>query len=139
MVRKNSNYNPDTYGKPEFKIIPEGPNDFLIDQCFFKQGKYGPQWQLDVHPVTEEFRKDNGKCYTFWIPEDCCVEALCDAMGKDPMNMPDQDYEPQMFEGKVISAVVEHDAKTNGKGNWANIKRLYPKWSKRPVDDDFPV
>jgi hypothetical protein len=148
MVQKSSTYDPDSYGQPKFAILPEGPNEFVITYAFEKAGKYGPQWQIEVQPVEEKYRRDDGKPIKFWIPEEGCVNALADAMGKDPAAMPDQDYQPEMFHDRMITAVVEHEPRKQGKGLWANIKRLYPKFTmaqreaenhSNPLDDDFPV
>lgn len=130
MARASNNYNPDTYGNT-FEKLPEGVHQMSVVSMQSSYDKYGnEQWEMVAQPVDPTYQNEYG--FKAWLPADGVVEALFDAGGVDPRGVkPNKDYYPSEFIGSVISVWIYHKpARDNPDKTYANIKRLYPAFSK---------
>ena len=132
MAMATGNYNYETYGKG-FNLMPEGVHEFGVvsaQQTFTKRGGY-PQWELLMQPINQQYQNDNG--YKVWLFEDGCVEAIYDAMGRNPASVDmNKDYQPEAVVGVKLQAEVIHVESEKDDGTistFANIKRLYPAFN----------
>lgn len=143
MVRPSSNYNSESYGQRGFKLLDEGNHRVrIIDAVENFDKNSNPRWELNCVSIDPEYA-DEEHPMKVWLDLDGCVNALFDAAEADPASAnPEVDYQPQMFKGKVIWVEVFHKNVPSRKSGrmltFANIRRLYPAFSKKRESQDAP-
>lgn len=151
-MKAGDNYDPDSYGV-QFELVEPGVYRFEIYRCKEKSGKNGNYLELTLNFLDEKYIDQ--RSLKAFLNEGGAIQALFDAAGRDPSAVEyGKDYEPSSFEGKQVWAEIYHKKAKNKKGEertYANIKRLYPYFSKggiggykpeepisEPGNDDVP-
>ena len=146
-MKSGGSYDPDKYGQG-FVKIREGVHQFTIAKMSEKKGKRGPYIEGKLKCIDPEYSECN--MLKVWLFGEEAIFAIFDAMGVDPQEVDeDKDYDVRSFVGESVYAEIHHvPSKKKPENTFANIKRLYPKFSKGeesfdteeedPGDEDDP-
>jgi hypothetical protein len=147
-LKASSDYDPDKYGQ-SFLKIDEGKHMFEVERMAEKKGKNGPYIEASLKCKTAEFKE--AKPVKAWLFGEDSIGAIFDAMGINPATVEEgKDYNVRDFIGETVWAEIHHvPSKDNPERSFANVKRLYPYYSKhvskgesmpeeatKPLEDD---